>query len=112
MKDVEAGPAQAPSRVLNELVVKSVGNAKPFLLDVLNQISSIDVVAEDGEAVLKFDSSQEEAEQISSSREPKQDAIKLQQALLTDHRFQTNIWLVVQQVYEILCNSMRHANSP
>lgn len=38
--------------------------------------------------------------------------IKLQPALLTDHRFQTNIWLVVQQVYEILCNAMRHANLP
>jgi len=62
VKDAEAGPGLASSRVLQELVVKSVGDAKPFLLDVLNQISSIDVVNENGEAVLKFDSSQEDAD--------------------------------------------------
>ena len=96
MKEAEAGPGLATSRVLQELVVKSVGDTKPFLLDVLNQISSIDVVNENGEAVLKFASNQEDADQISSSREQNKGAIKLQPALLTDHRFQTNIWLVVQ----------------
>ena len=73
VKDLEPGPAHAPSRVLHELVIKSVGNAKPFLLDVLNQISSIDIVNENGEAVLRFDSNQEESDQISSSKEPKKD---------------------------------------
>jgi len=34
------------------------------------------------------------------------------QALLADHRFQSQIWLVAQQVYEVLCNIIRHNNLP
>ena len=33
-------------------------------------------------------------------------------ALLADHRFQSQIWLVAQQVYEILCSVLRHNNLP
>ena len=36
----------------------------------------------------------------------------MSQALLADHRFQSQIWLVAQQVYEILCNLIRHNHLP
>ena len=66
VKETDPGLAGASGQALRELVVKPVAGAKPFLLDVLQQIGNIEAANEGGEAVLRFASSGEDAGQIPS----------------------------------------------
>lgn len=103
--------------VLNKTDPKSKSE-KPLLLDILTQISELQLSTEDSDSktspsLKTYEELQQKNEAVEGTQQ-QEEAVKFQpkiaisKALLSDHRFQVQIWVITHSLYMIASSMMKH----
>lgn len=117
VKSTGAKAYQAAHQGVKQLVLQKKDamdkSEKPFLMDLLTQISELQLAKQDGGhyEVQTYQEQQAATEQIAEEQEepPKfKPKITVSKALLTDHRFQVHLWMVAQSLYTIASTMLKH----
>ena len=93
----ETRPAiEAQKRLLDQVLISPTNekSGKSVLLDVLSLIAGVQLEVKEGAVA-----------QVLTAE------CWMQPHVVFNHRFQFQIWLITQQVYEILCETIKNANS-